>query len=128
MDLISTLIVDSNAMFLHLITLFLERHEALTVAGTIFRDDGILEQAQKLQPDVILFSLSLPSGSDLETIHRLHDTLPQTGIVALATLATENYRQAASDAGADEFIAKSALFSDLIPAIKRVAEMKRAAR
>jgi len=48
--------------------------------------------------------------------------LPKVGIIALTVLDTNGYRQAALAAGADDFVAKASLDTDLLPAIRRVAQ------
>ena len=47
--------------------------------------------------------------------------MPEVGIIALTVLSTNGYREAAISAGADDFVPKANLNTDLLPAIRRVA-------
>jgi DNA-binding NarL/FixJ family response regulator len=48
--------------------------------------------------------------------------LPEVGIIALTVLGTNSYRQAALAAGANDFVPKASLDTDLLLAIRRVAQ------
>jgi DNA-binding NarL/FixJ family response regulator len=45
--------------------------------------------------------------------------LPDMGVIALTMLDTDVYRRAALAAGADEFVPKAAMHTDLLPSIRR---------
>jgi len=64
----------------------------------------------------------MPGLSGLETIPRLRAMLPEVSIIALTLLDAKVYRQAALAAGADDFVPKANLSTDLLPAIRRVAK------
>jgi len=81
-----------------------------------------LTQAQNLKPEVVLIDLHMPGLSGLETIPRLRAMLPEVSIIALTLLDAKVYRQAALAAGADDFVPKANLSTELLPAIRRVAQ------
>lgn len=119
---IRVLLVDDNEAFLRVATDFLQRHHELIVVGAICGSEEALAQAQDLGPQVILIGLE---ASDLETISRLRNILPGVGIIALTLLKGNAYRQAALAAGADDFVRKAELITDLLPAIRRVTQANR---
>lgn len=123
MDPISVLLVDDNPTFLNILVRFLEVHHQneLVIVGTAGVGEGVLAAAQVLRPQVILIALGMPGLPCLEIIARLRETLPEVGIIALTLLDTDGYREAALAAGANEFVAKATLTTDLLPAIRRVA-------
>jgi DNA-binding NarL/FixJ family response regulator len=82
-------------------------------------------QAQELDPQVILVDLDMPGLAGLETIPRLRSLLPPVGIIALTMLDSHAYRRAALAAGADDFIRKAKLSTDLLPAILRLVQARR---
>jgi len=47
------------------------------------------------------------------------------GIIALTLMEPNGYRQAALAGGADEFVSKATLATDLLPAIRRVMQADR---
>jgi CheY-like chemotaxis protein len=125
MEPISVLLVDDNPTFLRVAARFLQAHEGVNVVGTANGGQEALAKAQDLRPQVILLDLAMPDLPGLQAIPRLRELLPQTGIIALTLLDTSGYRQAALSAGADDFIPKAALNTDLLPAIQRVAHVGR---
>jgi DNA-binding NarL/FixJ family response regulator len=119
---ISVLLVDDNPAFLHISTRFLQKHDDTVVVGTAGGGEEALALAQDLQPDIVVIDLAMPGLSGLETIPRLRAMLPEVGIIALTVLDTNSYRQAALEAGANDFIPKASLDTDLLPTIQRVAQ------
>jgi DNA-binding NarL/FixJ family response regulator len=119
---ISVLLVDDNPSFLHIATRFLQEHDDVAVVGVASRGEEALALAQDLQPDIVLIDLAMPGLSGLETIPRLRAVLPEVGIIALTVLDTSSYWQAALSAGANDFVPKTKLNTDLLPAIRRVAQ------
>ena len=116
---ISVLLVDNNPIFLRVAARFLETHAEIAVVGTAAGGEEGLARAQELRPQVILVDLAMPDLPGLQAIPRLREMLPDMGIIALTMLDTEGYRRAALAAGADEFVPKAAMHSELLPSIRR---------
>lgn len=123
---ISVLLVDDNPTFLSIVSRFLEQHEEVDVLAAVDEAENALSQAHHLRPDIVLIDLAMPKVSGMEAILRLRAAWPRLGIIALTLLDTNGYRQAALTAGADEFVAKDNLNAELLPAIRKVIEAKRA--
>lgn len=119
---ISVLLVDDNPTFLHATTQFLEAHDGIAIVGTAERGEQALARAQELQPQVILMDLAMPGLPGLDVIPRLRSDMPQVGIIALTLMNTNSFRQAALEAGADEFVPKSTMRTALLPAIRRLTQ------
>jgi DNA-binding response OmpR family regulator len=130
MESISVLLVDDNTTFLRVTTQFLQaQHDAnMVVIGTANRGEDALEQVESLRPQVILIDLAMPGMPGLETIPHLRRMMPDVGIIALTMMDTRSFRQAALDAGADEFIPKASMRTALLPAIRRLAQREPGAR
>ena len=122
---IRVLLVDNHEAFLHFATEFLQRHHDLVVVATACGGEEALAQAQALRPEVIVIDLNMPGLSGLETIPRLRTMLPEVGIIALTLLAPNTYRRPALAAGADDFVDKADLSTDLPLTIRRVAQTVR---
>jgi len=97
----------------------------MAVIGTASRGDEALEQAESLHPQIILIDLAMPGMPGLEAIPHLRRIMPDVGIIALTMMDTGGFRQAALNAGADEFIPKANMRTELLPAIKRLARRER---
>ncbi|MBI2466958.1 MAG: response regulator transcription factor [Candidatus Rokubacteria bacterium] len=120
---IRVLLVDDNATFRETAVRFLAEASGgqVAVAGTASRGDEALLEAERLRPDVVLLDLRMPGPSGLETIPRLRHLLPDSRIVVLTMFDTEAYRHAALTRGANDFISKATMTSELLPAIRRAA-------
>jgi len=95
----------------------LSNERALAKAGyeVITAEDGesALECAKEQQPDLILLDLLLPKVSGLEVLARLkhnRDTA-KIPVVAVSGLSEKN-RQRLIDAGAEDYLEKSSVFSE----------------
>jgi two-component system nitrate/nitrite response regulator NarL len=122
---IRVLLVDDHEPFLRVATEFLQRHHELVVVGAARGGEEALAQAQDLRPQVVLLDLNMPGLSGLDTIPRLRAMLPEVGIIALTLLDVNTYRQPALVAGADDFVSKANLTTDLLPAVRRVTQTVR---
>lgn len=127
MDPVTVLLVDDHQPWLDIVTRFLKEHclNEVAVVGTARGAEDGLAHAQRLRPDVILLDLRMPGMSGLEAIPRLRRLVPGTGIIALTLLTPGPYRIATLAAGADGFVSKDTLYSDLLPTIQRVAQANR---
>ena len=116
---ISLLLIDDSATFLLLVVsrfLFEQHANEVVVVGTAHGGKEALARVHDLRPQVILLDLAMPDLHGLEVIPRLRTMLPAVGIIVLTLLDSNGYREAALEAGVDEFISKATLSTDLVPA------------
>lgn len=121
MDPISVMLIDDNPIFLRAAVQFLEAQEDIIVVGTAKEGKEALNCVQDLNPQAILIDLAMPGLPGLEAIPRLRDIFPQANLIALTVLDTRSFRKAALDAGANAFIPKSRMRTDLVPTIRQLA-------
>lgn len=119
----SVLIVDDSADFRQVAAQFLRLLPGLRVNGVADDGQAGLTKAAQLKPDLILIDLNMPGLSGLETIPRLRALLPDAAIIALTMMEPNSHRQPALDAGADDFITKARMDTDLLPAIQRLLQI-----
>ncbi|MEO8427685.1 MAG: response regulator transcription factor [Verrucomicrobiota bacterium] len=124
MNTVSMLIGDGNLDFLNALRFFLHRHtrEGLEVVGLATDDSELLAKAQALRPQIVVLNLRMALLSSLNMIPALRRVVPDIRAILLTLLESEGYRQAGLATGADDFVSKLHLFTDLIPAIRRVTE------
>jgi len=124
MSPVSVLLVDDNPLFLRIINRFLrEQHQSeVEVVGAATGGREALTLAKELRPQVILIDLAMPDLPGLKAIPQLRSLLPEAVIIALTILDNHIYRAAARTAGADDFISKASLHTDLLPAIHRITQ------
>lgn len=121
---ISVLLVDDNPTFLQIAARFLMQHDDVILVDVCNGGRQALEKAAALHPQVVLIDLAMYDLPGLQAIPRLRTLLPEAGIIALTLLDANSYRQAALLAGADDFVPKAALNTELLPAIHRVMSGK----
>jgi len=89
------------------------------VVGSV-EDGGILlDAAARLQPDVVVVDLNIPTISGLEACRQIARTHPQIKVILLTAERDPAIMRAALRAGACAFIEKQAIVETLLPAIKR---------
>lgn len=107
------ILIDDNRSFLESVQRFLSIHGDFEVAAAAASASEGIELARRLKPDVVITDIAMPQMNGLEAASILK-RLPQAPAVVILTLYdTPEYRDAASAAGADAFIAKSDLTSKL---------------
>lgn len=124
---ISLLLVDDSPTFLRLVSRFLSEQypDEVAIGGLAEGGEAGLAQAHALRPDIVVIDLAMPGLPGLKAISLLRAALPNLGIIALTLLEANGYRQAALAAGADEFVSKATLVTELLPAIRRVMQADR---
>jgi DNA-binding NarL/FixJ family response regulator len=124
MNRISVLLIDDDPLFVKLAARSLKGHDDITVVALADQIKNGLEQAYALQPDITLIDLASFDMRSRDILTRLRGAAPETGIIVLTIMDTEGYRETALAAGADELVSMSAIKTDLLPAIRRVAQTR----
>jgi len=87
---------------------------------------SLLEGAGRLQPDVAVVDLSLAQDSSLGWLRALRAGNPDLRVIVLSVHDEQAVRRAAVEAGADAFVLKRAIATDLLPAVERVRWTRKA--
>jgi DNA-binding NarL/FixJ family response regulator len=112
--------------------LLADRHHGLTegVRGLLETSFGtvvmvadelsLLEAAIRLQPEVAVVDLSLSRNGSLDWLQALRLRCPELKVVVLSVHDEQSVRRAVIEAGADAFVLKRAIASDLLAAVDAV--------
>jgi DNA-binding NarL/FixJ family response regulator len=112
--------------------LLADRHHGLTEGvrgllqttfGTVVMvadEASLLEVARRLRPGVAVVDLSLARDSGLGWLQALRRSCPDLGVIVLSVHDEQAVRRAAAEAGADAFVLKRAIATDLLPAVELV--------
>ena len=125
---VSVLLVDDNPAFLRTATFFLEQCGEMIVVGAVTDGQEALDRVHDLDPDVVLLDLVMPGMTGWQIIARLRAERPEIGTIAMSVWEIDSYREAALEAGADEFVSKAVISTELLPAIWRVLQIVRSRR
>jgi two-component system, NarL family, response regulator NreC len=74
------------------------------------------------EPDVVLMDISMPNGGGLAAITNVKQVRPKTRIIVLTVHDELGYVRAAGQAGAVGYVVKSAVDTELLAAIRAVAQ------
>ncbi|HWE54955.1 MAG TPA: response regulator transcription factor [Acidimicrobiales bacterium] len=114
--MIRLLIADDEAMVRRGLRLVLEAEDDLQVIGEAADGVEAIEQARRLQPDVILMDVRMPRMDGVEACRRLvADTAAR--VVVLTTFDLDEHLFAAIRAGACGFLLKASRPEELVSAI-----------
>ena len=78
----------------------------------------MLDEAARLEPDVIVTDISMPVLNGIEAARKLKARGSRAKIVFLTVHADQDYVRAALGAGAVGYVLKSDLASDLLPCLR----------
>lgn len=118
---ITVLLVDDNHQFLQLLSRFLRTRcpDEISVVGMAEDAELALGLAVSCRPRVAILDRNMPGRGGLEAVSDFRQALPTIGIVVLTLFDYDEYRCASLRSGANEFVSKSRLEADLLPAIRR---------
>jgi DNA-binding NarL/FixJ family response regulator len=97
--------------------------------GKVFEIVGVVEDgkqavdaALRLDPDVLVLDISMPVMNGFTASARLRDLKCRTKIVILTTYEDDAYIDAAFSSGANAYVTKDRLATDLVTAIREVLQ------
>lgn len=111
------LLADDHQGFIAAIGRLLSEHD-YEVVGSVEDGDRLLEEATRLQPDVIVLDLSMPHMSGVNACRELTRLVPRTRIVVLSAENDADVRQVVLAAGASAFVDKQMVGTHLLPAVR----------
>src|SRR5215470_20021432 len=91
------------------------------VCGEAVDGREAVEKAKELKPDVIVMDISMPRLNGLEATRVIRKEVPQSEILIFSQHAAAEMRPVALQAGAQEYIAKSAIPNDLLTAVESLS-------
>lgn len=110
-------------------------HRALTrllqpvcnVVGSVTDVTHLVAETSRLQPDVVILDMRMVGVDGLDVCGRLRDAAPGVQIVVYSAAEDPDLRAYALAAGAADFIPKTRVTDELLPAIQRAVMRERPA-
>jgi len=93
--------------------------EDCEVVGSVDDGGALLEAVERLQPDLIVLDLNIPTVDGLQACRQVTKAYPHVKVILVTADRDSAIMRAALAAGASAFIEKQAIGEDLLPAITR---------
>lgn len=90
------------------------------VVGSVADGGAVLDAAQRLQPDVIVLDLNLPSVDGLAVCRQIMQWNPDAKVIVFTAMNDPDIRQRCLEAKASVFVSKTGGDGDLLSAVKRL--------
>lgn len=122
MPALQILIVDDNDLIRSSIAALLRDETPWVVCGEARTSREGIDVAVATVPDVILLDVSLPDGKGSDTVNLFRDKLPHVSVILISANSVGAMSAAGQQSGADAWLDKSLLATDLVPTIKRLRD------
>ncbi|MEM1077087.1 MAG: response regulator transcription factor [Pseudomonadota bacterium] len=113
-------IVDDHPMVAEGIEAILETYDDLQVVGRLSNGRELIEQVERLNPDVILLDLNMPEINGLSATEMVLEKRPDTRILVLSMHDSPEYISSAMNHGARGYILKDVPTEEIRLAIDAV--------
>jgi len=117
---VRVLVVEDHPIVRHGLKMLIQNQPDLAVVGGAESIADGVEQAAQLRPQVVVVDLTLPDGSGLDLIQKLHAEQPALPILALSMHDELSYGERALRAGAKGYVMKREAMDKLLTAIRSV--------
>jgi two-component system, NarL family, response regulator LiaR len=117
-DSIRVLLVDDHAVVREGLRNFLALQDGLEIVGEAGDGNEAIEQAQRLEPDVILMDLVMPGLDGIGAMRQLRVRSPASRVIVLTSFLEDERVLPAIQAGAAGYLLKNVAPADLARAIR----------
>jgi two-component system response regulator NreC len=124
MKKIRILLADDHKLMRSGLRVLLEQQADMTIVGEAADGREAVALAGSLKPDVVVMDIGMPNLNGIEAAHQMTESHPAISVVMLSMHSDESYVLRALKAGAKGYLLKDSAESDLIRAVKAVAESK----
>jgi two-component system response regulator NreC len=118
---IRLILADDHAVVRSGLRMLLEAQPDIEIVAEAETGEEAVEQARKLQPDIILMDIQMPDVNGIEATKRIRRLSPDSAVLALTMHENEQYFFEMLHAGASGYVPKRAAPDELMTAIRTVA-------
>lgn len=118
------ILADDHAILRTGLKLMLSCDSSVEVIGEVSSGEQLLELLEKVTADVLILDLSLPGMNGIDVIYEIKNRGYGINILVLTMHTEEQYIKAVMSAGALGYVSKSAFDTELLSAVKTVAQGK----
>ena len=120
--MIRIMVADDHVLVRQGFKMILAAQPDMQIVGEAANGREAVEQAEKLQPDVVLMDVTMPELNGIEATRRLATASPRTRVLALSMHKDAVYVREILRAGARGYLLKDSAEADLIAAVRSVAK------
>lgn len=113
---------DDHACIRRATVEWIERSGGFDVVGEVGTATEALELSARLHPDIVVLDIDMPGRSAFEVAEEIRRAAPNTKVMFLSGFCTDRYIAGAIAAKATAFVTKGDSPSNLLQALRRVAE------
>jgi len=117
---IRVLVADDSPTALRSVCRYLEFDGQFDIVGTAVDGLQVIQQVERLRPELVLTDLSMPRMTGLETAKELRKSFPELRILIFTQLRGLSLREECLRCGADGFVEKSQMPEKLMEEIRRL--------
>src|SRR5947207_10690225 len=118
MQKITVLLADDHTVVRQGLRALLEAEEDMNVVGEAENGRQAVQMAKRLQPDVVVMDIAMPSLNGLEATRQISRERPKSKVLILSSYSDDEYVQQLTDAGASGYLVKQTAAQDLVAAIR----------
>ena len=115
---ITVLLADDHAVLRQGLRALLEAENDIRVVGEAENGRQAVQMTKRIQPDVVLMDIAMPSLNGLEATRQINAQRLRSKVLILSCHGDEDYVQRSIDAGAVGYLIKQTSAHDLIRAIR----------
>jgi two-component system, NarL family, response regulator LiaR len=119
-DKISLIIVDDHAIVRQGLRTYLELQADIEVLGEANNGQEAIAMARDMLPDIVLMDLVMPGTDGVEATRAITAAVPSTKVIVLTSFSEDEKVFASIKAGAQGYLMKDVLPSELVRAIRTV--------
>lgn len=119
---IRILLADDHTVVRDGLRALLEKQPDIAVVAEAGDGRDSVRLAEEHEPDVVIMDIAMPNMNGIEATRRILASRPKTAVVILSMHQDESYVLRSLKAGAKGYLLKDSLRSDVIDAIRAVAQ------
>jgi two-component system response regulator NreC len=122
MDKLRIMLAEDHLTVREGIKLLVNAQPDMEVCGEVGDGSAAIKEVQKLHPDIIVMDISMPELNGLKATKKLKQVCPDVKVLTLTRHTDDAYLQQLIEAGASGYVLKQSAPSELIRAIRSIAE------
>ncbi len=118
---IRVLCVDDSQDIATVLQMVVEAETGMCSVGLLNRADGLVDEAVRSSPDIVLLDLKMPGRNPLEALRDLSVRCPAVRVIVFSAFDDARAVEEATAAGAWGYLRKGCALPDIVQAIRSVA-------